>query len=76
MITVNAEGHPLMQRFHKPGAEKRSVVILRPEEYKNWLNCRSTDEARTFLNLFPADEMTSAPAQLKPRVAPSLIEES
>lgn len=26
MITVNAEGHPLMSRMHKPGDEKRSVV--------------------------------------------------
>lgn len=31
MLTINADGHPLMQRFHKPGDEKRSVVIL-PDE--------------------------------------------
>lgn len=67
MLTVNAEQHPLMHRFHKPGAEKRSVVILRPEQYDDWLECRSTDEARSFLNLFPADEMTSAPAPIPPR---------
>jgi putative SOS response-associated peptidase YedK len=67
MLTVNAEGHPLMQRFHKPGAEKRSVVILRPEQYDDWLSCRTTDEARSFLNLFPADEMRSEPAPIPPR---------
>jgi putative SOS response-associated peptidase YedK len=67
MLTVNAEQHPLMHRFHKPGAEKRSVVILRPEQYDDWLECGSTDEARSFLNLFPADEMTSMPAPIPPR---------
>lgn len=65
MLTVNSDDHPLMRRFHKPGAEKRSVVILRPDQYEDWLTARSTDEARSFLNLFPANEMTAAPAPLK-----------
>ena len=30
MPTVNADGHPLMKRFNKPGDEKRMVVILDP----------------------------------------------
>jgi hypothetical protein len=67
MLTVNADEHPLMRRFHKPGAEKRSVIILRPEQYGDWLGCRSPDEARSFLNLFPADEMGVKPAPLPPR---------
>jgi putative SOS response-associated peptidase YedK len=67
MLTINAEDHPLMRRFHKPGAEKRSVVILRAEQYDDWLGCRTTDEARSFLNLFPADEMASEPAPIPPR---------
>jgi len=29
-LTINSDEHPLMRRFHKPGAEKRSVVILGP----------------------------------------------
>ena len=52
-----ANDHPLMKRFHKPEDEKRSVVIVLPAEYEDWLACRSTDEARSFLNLFPAEEM-------------------
>jgi putative SOS response-associated peptidase YedK len=28
MLTVNSNEHPLMKRFHRPGDEKRSVVIL------------------------------------------------
>jgi putative SOS response-associated peptidase YedK len=51
MLTVNANEHPLMKRFHKPGDEKRSVVIVPPATYEDWLGCRNTDEARSFLNL-------------------------
>ncbi|WP_321941622.1 SOS response-associated peptidase [Paraburkholderia tropica] len=57
MLTLNADDHPLMRRFHKPGAEKRSVVIVRPGDYDDWLESRSTDEARSFLKLYPADAM-------------------
>jgi putative SOS response-associated peptidase YedK len=37
MVTVNADEHALMQRFHRPGEEKRSVVVLRGEEREQWL---------------------------------------
>lgn len=37
MVTVNADGHPVMQRFHKPDDEKRMVVILHPDDYGTWL---------------------------------------
>jgi putative SOS response-associated peptidase YedK len=39
MLTVNADGHPVMQRFHKPQDEKRMVVVLQPGDYDLWLNC-------------------------------------
>jgi hypothetical protein len=45
MLTLNAEAHPLMNRFHKPGSERRSVVSLRPDEYEDWLTAKSPDEA-------------------------------
>lgn len=48
MLTVNADDHPLMKRFHKPGEEKRMVVILRPEEYDDWLACPVADASRFF----------------------------
>lgn len=67
MLTVNANEHPLMKRFHKPGDEKRSVVIVPPTSYEDWLNARSTDEARSFLNLYPAEEMAAQAAPLPPR---------
>jgi len=77
MLTVNAEQHPLMRRFHKPGAEKRSVIILRPDQWEDWLTSRSTDEARSFLNLYPADEMVAeawpAPPRKKKTVEDDLL---
>jgi putative SOS response-associated peptidase YedK len=67
MLTVNADDHSLMNRFHKLGDEKRSVVIVRPDAYAGWLGCRSTDEARSFPNLYPVDEMAAEPYPLPPR---------
>jgi putative SOS response-associated peptidase YedK len=69
MLTVNANDHPLMKRFHKPGDEKRSVVIVPPSAYEDWLNSQSTDEARSFLNLYPVDDMAGEPHPLPPRKA-------
>lgn len=61
-ITINADDHPLMRRFHRPPApgeppDKRSLVIIQPEEYDAWLNCRNPELARTFLKLYPAERM-------------------
>ncbi|HDR8936247.1 SOS response-associated peptidase [Burkholderia vietnamiensis] len=63
MLTVNADAHPVMQRMHKPGDEKRSVVILRPADYDEWLHTKNADAARAMLQLFPADEMLAEPVQ-------------
>jgi putative SOS response-associated peptidase YedK len=68
MLTVNADEHPLMKRFHKPGDEKRSVVVIRPDDYEDWLSCRNTDEARSFLQLYPAQEMHAVAFPLPPRI--------
>ncbi len=67
MLTVNSSEHPLMKRFHKPGDEKRSVVIVRPTDYENWLGSDSTDGARSFLNLFPAELMHAEAFPAPPR---------
>jgi putative SOS response-associated peptidase YedK len=48
-ITINADDHPLMRRFHKPGDEKRSLIILPLDIYDDWLNCRNPEIARSFL---------------------------
>jgi len=59
MLTINAEGHPLMQRFHKPGDEKRSVVVLDPEDYDAWLGARTEAEARCLLQSFDPEKMVA-----------------
>jgi putative SOS response-associated peptidase YedK len=69
MLTINADDHPLMKRFHKPGDEKRSVVIIRPDDYEDWLSCRNTDEARSFLQLYPAQDMHAQAFPLPPRTS-------
>ena len=61
MITVGAEGHPIMSRMHKPVDEKRSVVILRPEDWEEWLTTSNVEAARAMLQLYPADDMMAAP---------------
>lgn len=61
LLTVNADGHDLMQRFHKPGDEKRMVVILDPDQYDEWLHC-TVDNARAFFTRYPADRLTARAA--------------
>lgn len=67
MLTINADDHPLMRRFHKPGDEKRMVVLLHPDEYASWLNA-PIEQVPSFLTQFPADELTAYPAP-KPSAA-------
>lgn len=38
MLTVNADAHPVMNRFHKPGEEKRRPVLLPQAEWQHWLS--------------------------------------
>jgi len=63
MLTVNADGDPLMDRFHKPGDEKRSVVILHPDDYESWLHA-PLEQASRFLQRYPAHLLSAAPAPL------------
>lgn len=56
-ITINADQHPLMGRFQKPGDERRSLVIVPRTEYGAWLNARDPEVARSMLTLYPAGQM-------------------
>jgi putative SOS response-associated peptidase YedK len=60
MLTINADQHPLMNRFHKPGEEKRMVVILDEAEYDAWLDC-PPERMRSFLRPYPADRLDAVP---------------
>ncbi len=61
MLTVNAEGHAVMERMHKPGDEKRSVVILRPADYDEWLHTKNMEAVRSLLQLYSASDMAVQP---------------
>ncbi len=61
MLTINADGHPMMQRFHKPGDEKRMMVILDPGRYDAWLHC-PLDEAHRFFVRYPAERLVARAA--------------
>ena len=56
MLTINADAHPLMRQFHKPGEEKRMVVILAPQHYQAWLGA-SAAAAPEFLKAWPAERL-------------------
>ena len=65
MLTVNADAHPLMRRFHRPGEEKRMVVILQPDDYAEWLSC-PVAEAPKFFGQWEGP-LDASPEPLPPR---------
>jgi putative SOS response-associated peptidase YedK len=48
MLTVNADAHPVMNQFHKPGDEKRTPVIIGPELHQRWLSA-TIEEAQELM---------------------------
>lgn len=56
-LTINADQHPLMRRFHKAGEEKRSLVIIAKEDYQAWLECRDLLLVKSLLRLPDAEQM-------------------
>lgn len=71
-LTINADQHPLLNRFQTPGDEKRSLVIIAPDAYDDWLSCRDPELARSFLQPYPAQKMDAkaAPKIAKPKRPP------
>lgn len=66
-LTINADEHPLMQRFHKPGEEKRGLVIIPQPEWDDWLHACDPEYARSFLRHYPAEQMASWADPIAPR---------
>jgi len=62
MLTINATGHGLMVRFHKPADEKRSVVILPDAAWGDWLRARNPETACAHLRLFDPVAFEAVPA--------------
>lgn len=65
MLTMNADRHPLMKRFHRPKDEKRSLVIVPPEHRLDWLHADHRT-ARSLIQELPIDEFY---AEAAPRIS-------
>ena len=65
LLTVNADAHPLMQRMHRPGEEKRMPVLIAPAQREAWLHA-SDLEARALMRAAPADALVGEPAPRPP----------
>ena len=74
-FTLNADDHPLLRRFHRPGEEKRGVTILRPEYYDDWLSSTNPEFARVLIELRSAAELRAF-AALKRRQVDDDVEEA
>lgn len=61
MLTINADGHPVMSRMHKPDDEKRTPVVLPASSFDAWLGATST-QAPQFLGLAQMPELTAQAA--------------
>ena len=61
MLTVNADEHPVMHQFHKPGDEKRTPVIIAPELHDTWLSADPA-KAAELMTWSHMPEMIAAPA--------------
>lgn len=74
MLTINADGHPLMGRMHKSELDpktkeplpleqqdKRSVIPIEPADYDQWL-AGTQQEAAALLRLAPVETFNAGPA--------------
>jgi len=73
-ITINADSHPVLKRFHKPDDEKRSLVVIPAERYDDWLTCRNPEQAHSFLTpcppeLFKVEVAPKDPPKVTPKPA-------
>ena len=67
MLTVNADEHGLMKNFHKPGDEKRMVVILPVGAYDDWLQAEPA-QSMDFMREYAADRREAVPKSAVPGI--------
>jgi putative SOS response-associated peptidase YedK len=63
MLTVNADEHPVMRQFHKPGDEKRTPVVMAPHLHDHWLSA-NTALAHELMTFTQMPELLAFPAPL------------
>jgi len=61
MLTINADGHPVMGRFHRPNDEKRTPLVLPRAAIDGWLEA-TTQSAGDWLDLATLPELVCEPA--------------
>jgi putative SOS response-associated peptidase YedK len=66
MLTINADTHPLMRRFHRPNEEKRSIAVVDLAQRDEWLTA-APDAACALLKSLPQEEFTSREEPAPPR---------
>lgn len=66
MLTINADNHPLMSKFHDPADEKRSIVVIPPDLRHDWLNADHRT-AKEFLHEIIAEQFHGLPDPKPPR---------
>ena len=72
MLTVNADEHPVMKQFHKPGDEKRTPVVLAPSKFDEWLSADQI-KAAAMMNWDLMPELSSHAA---PKIQAAFISDS
>lgn len=72
MLTTNADGHPIMSRFHAPEDERRSVVVIPEGHREQWL---AGEDPESLIGLFDPAEFTCSEAPLPKKVKPLAIDE-
>ena len=69
MLTINANAHPIMGRFHKPADERRSLVVVPRQSWHHWLTA-TPDTAHSMLSEMPVDQYISEEAGIpKPQLS-------
>lgn len=58
MLTINADDHALMKNYHRPGDEKRMVVVLPNGAIRDWLQA-SAEQSMEFMRPYPADRLVA-----------------
>jgi putative SOS response-associated peptidase YedK len=61
LLTVNADGHSLMGRMHRPGEEKRMLVLVDETHYRDWL-WATPQSAAQWMRAWPAEDLRGHPA--------------
>lgn len=72
MLTINADHHPFMKRFHKPQDEKRSLIIVPPDLRKDWINANHRTAQELIFEMSAEQFQTSPfPIPIRPKPSPS-----